>query len=139
MLHRERYHTPGFTFMELVVAILILGLLSAIGIPLYMRWAESARETTTKQNLQLLKNNINLFHIEHGKYPTRLEDLVERPKGDLAKNWKQLLEKLPQDGWRQDFYYRVIPGGKHPYDLYSYGGSNGPEEPAEKRISAWEL
>jgi general secretion pathway protein G len=139
MEYNERYHSPGFTFMELIVAILILGLLAGIGVPMYLRWAETARESTTQSNLRLLKNEITKFNIEHGKYPSRLEDLSERPKGEIGKKWKPYLDKLPKDGWSQEFYYKVTPGGKNPYELYSYGGSAGPEEPAERRISVWKL
>lgn len=136
MVHRERYHTPGFTFMELVVAILILGLLAGVGVPLYMRFVEQARERTTQSNLGLLKNTITQFNIELGKYPSRLEELVDRPKGEIGKKWKQYLEKLPKDGWGNDFYYKVTQGGKKPYQLYSYG-SGGPE--GESQISVWDL
>ena len=134
MEYKERYAQPGFTLMELMVAVLILGLIAGIGMPLVFNYMETARENTTKSNLQLLRNEVVSFNIQYGKYPTRLEDLVEKPKGEIGKKWKPLLDKLPKDGWGQEFYYKVIAGGKHPYTLYSYGGSTGPEEPSERRI-----
>lgn len=138
-IHTRRHLQAGFTFMELVVAILILGLLAAIAVPSYLRFAETARENTTKANLKTTKNNINLFHMEHGQYPTKLEDLVERPKGEAGKGWKPYLEKFPKDGWNSEFYYKVTPGGSHPYELYSYG-TNGPEgSTSEEHISVWDL
>lgn len=139
MLGKERYASPGFSLMELMIALIILGLIMAVGIPAYFSQVEGVRKNTTEQNLQLLKTNINLFQMEQAKYPSKLDDLVEKPKGDTSKNWKQYLDKKPLDGWKKDFYYRVTPGGKHPYELYSYGGQAGPEEPAESRISVWDL
>lgn len=135
----KKYAHPGFTFIELVVVILILGLLVGVGVPVYMRFTETAKENTTKANLKLLKSSIDLYHMENNRYPARLNDLAERPKGEAGKGWKAYIQKLPVDGWQREFYYKVLPaGGKRPYDLYSYG-SNGPESNApEERISAWD-
>lgn len=139
MVYTRRHMHPGFSLIEIVVAMMIIGLLAGVAVPLYMRYAESAKESTTKTNLKVLKSSVDLFKIEQGKYPTKLQDLVERPKG-LTGSWKPYLEKLPVDGWKSEFYYRVNAGGStHPYDLYSYG-SNGPEAGIpEERISVWEI
>ncbi len=139
MIQSRRHLNAGFTFIEIVVVVLILGLLMGIGIPVYRTFTEGARENTTKANLKLLKSSLDLYHAEHSKYPARLIDLVERPKGDAGKGWKQYVQKLPEDGWKNAFYYKVLPAGsKHPYELYSYG-SNGPEGSApEERLSAWD-
>ncbi len=129
----------AFTFMELVVAVKILGILVRMGGFAYMQFAEMARENKNKANLRTVKSAIDLFKIQHGKLPGRLKDLVERPKGEI-KGWKPAFEKkLPTDGWGIDFIYKPTPSGKLPYELYSYGGSAGPEEPAEKRTSVWDL
>lgn len=129
--------SSGFSFIELMVYLFIIGLLMAVGVPAYFAIVERARINTTKQNLALLKQNLNLYNLEHGKYPPQLSYLVERPKD--VKQWHQYVERLPKDGWGQEFYYKVTSGGKHPYELYSYGGSAGPEEPEDKYISVWDL
>jgi general secretion pathway protein G len=140
MVKREgRSLQEGFTFMELAVAVAILGILATIGGFGYMRYAEMARENKTKTNLRTIKSAIDLFKIQYGKLPVHLKDLVERPKYEI-KGWKPSFEeKLPTDGWSYDFVYKPTPGSKHPYELYSYGGSAGPEEAAENRISVWDL
>lgn len=135
----QKQSSQGFSLVELMIYLLIAGIILAVGVPAYFGYVESARNKTTRQNLQLLKQNINLYQIEFSKYPSRLEDLVERPKGDIGKNWHQFIEKMPKDGWNYDFYYRVTAGSKYPYELYSYGGSAGPEEPEDKKINVWDL
>lgn len=135
MIEGKNHIRRGFTFIELMVVIVILGLLAGIGVPAYMYWANKAKVSTTKSNLKLLQNTIDLYHLERGKYPAKLSDLT----GD-AKN-PGLLRKIPVDSFQggKEFYYKVLPAGsKHPYELYSYG-PNGPEggEP-EERISAWD-
>lgn len=129
----------GFSFIELVVVILILGLLVGIGAPVYLSFTKTAKENTTKANLKLIKSSIDLYHMENNKYPARLADLAERPKGDAGKGWKQYVQKLPADGWKNEFYYKVLPANsKRPYELYSYG-SNGPEgSSSEEHLSAWD-
>jgi general secretion pathway protein G len=136
----RKYVAPGFSLMEILVALFILGLVMAVGIPSYLYIQEMAAGRTTRASLQVLKNSINLFKMEHGKYPARLQDLVERPKGEEGKAWKPLIEKLPKDGWKQDFYYKLLPSGsKHPYELYSYGVENPEESTPESRISVWDV
>lgn len=133
---------PGFTLIELLVAVLILGILAGVGIPAYMRYAETARKNTTETNLKLIKQAVNLFKTEVGSLPKKLEELVERPSGPAGKKWKEPYfedGKLPKDAWGYEFVYRLTPQGKQPFELYSNGGSNGPEEPDEKRISVWDL
>lgn len=139
MIMHKKMSAPGFSLTELIIYVLIIGVLMSVGVPMYLNYVQRAKETTTRQNLQLLKNQINLYQAEFGKYPTRLEDLVEKPKEDLGKKWRAFLEKLPRDGWNQEFYYRITSGGKHPYDLYSTGGASEGEEIDEKRISVWDL
>ncbi|MEX0940273.1 MAG: type II secretion system major pseudopilin GspG [Candidatus Babeliales bacterium] len=133
----KRIVQPGFTFMELVVAVLILGILASVAGFAYLQFVGTAKESATKASLKSVKSAIDLYHIQHNKYPTRLRDLVERPKGEI-KGWKPAFEKMPKDGWGNEFYYKVTPGKKHPYELYSYG-SEGPEGSAEERISVWDL
>lgn len=135
---RRRLAQPGFSFIELVVAIMILGVIIGVGVPAYMAWVERAKVRATKTSLMTIKGQVDLYQMEFNKYPTKLIDLVEKPKGEAAKGWKPFLPKLPKDGWNRDFYYRVTSGKKHPYDLYSYG-ADGPEGGAmEDRISVWE-
>ena len=128
----------AFTFMELMVVVLILGILvGMVGFGGF-QLLEMARINRATTSLRTVKSAVDLFRMQHTKLPIRLKDLVERPK-DIT-GWRPAFEtKLPNDGWGFDFVYKPTPGRKHPYELYSYGGGDGPEEPAESRISGWEL
>jgi general secretion pathway protein G len=139
MNQRLRMHAPGFSFIEIMAAVLILGLILAVSVPVYFNYVAGARVRSTTANLKVIKNTLNLYSMEHGKYPAKLIDLVERPKGETDKAWRPYLEKLPLDAWGNEFVYKILPSGsKHPFDLYSYG-PNGPDQStAEERISVWD-
>lgn len=123
----------GFTFMELMIVLFILGLLMAGAVPAYLRYQSYAKNQTTRSNLKVLSQAIDSYNLELNKYPKKLEDLIKPPQGGPA-----FVNKIPNDGWNNEFVYKV-PGKGHPYDLYSYG-PNGPEEATpEEYISVWEI
>ena len=129
----------GFTFLELVVVLVILGLLAAVSVPLVMRWAEIGRVRTTETNLKALAQAMDLYKLEIGSYPKQLQDLVEKPKGPEGAKWTgPQINKIPRDGWNGEIHYKVTPGGKHAYELYSDGpsGESGTEE---ERVDVWKL
>lgn len=137
---KKRYHlAEGMSFIEIMVVLFIIGLIASIGVPLFLNMLPGAQARTTKQTLLNIKSSLDLYYIEHGKYPQKLIDLVEKPKGEAGKKWTQYFQKLPVDAWQNEFYYKPTPGGKHPYELYSYGGQTGSEEPEENRINIWEV
>lgn len=126
----------GFSLMELLVYMTIVGILVAGLVGGFAGFIAKGKRSSTNTALQTLKTAIFTYHSEYGKYPTKLQDLVEKPKADLGKKWYSILEKLPKDGWNEEFNYRVTQGGKQPYELYSSGGS---EEDPEAQISVWDL
>ena len=136
----RRYCQPGFTFAELMIVVLIMGVLMGITIPAYWAFAERARKRATRTSLKNMQQQIDMFKSDTGKYPQKLSDLVEKPTGALGKDWEgPYLKKELFDGWKQEFEYKRTPGGKHPYDLYSYG-KGGPEGAAEEdEIDVWNL
>ena len=129
----------AFTFIELMVVIAILGLLAGIGVPLFMNKLEQSAKDTTKITLKATAQALDLYKLQIGTYPKRLEDLVEKPKGPDGSKWTSaFMEKTPLDGWKQEFYYKLTPNAKKPYELYSYG-KNGPDGASEDRISVWNI
>jgi general secretion pathway protein G len=133
----------GFTLIELLVAIAILAILAAVVGPLLLGRIDEAKRTGTKSYLKNIQSAINMFKLDVGKYPASLRNLVEKPREEaLAKKWQKggYLEggELPKDAWGEDFQYKVTPGGKNPYELYSYG-SQGPGAPNNEWYSVWAM
>lgn len=139
--HHKRSLKEGFTLIELVVVILIMGILMATVGPAAYRWLVTGKENSAKTSLNALAQAIDAFHAEIGSYPKELKDLVEKPSGSLGKNWTTpYLQKgkLPEDPWNNEFQYKLTPGAEHPYELYSFG-ENGPDAPAEEHIDVWKI
>lgn len=130
MIATRKHIQDGFSFIEIVVVLLIMGLLIGIAGPLAFRWVATGKVNTTMTNLKTLKGVITQYQMEQGKYPTKLEDLTNPPKG------QPYMEDIPADGWGNEFVYKVTSGKKHPFELYSQGDPG--DEDAE-RIDAWEL
>jgi general secretion pathway protein G len=139
--HKRSHLQDGFSLIEIVVAVMIMGILAAVVGAGTVAYLKRAARTSTVTSLNALSQAIELYKVDTGSYPKQLEDLIEAPKGTLAKKWQgpYLAKKsAPQDGWKHDFYYKVTPGGKHPYDLFSYG-PGGEEGPEEEHLSVWEI
>jgi general secretion pathway protein G len=131
----------GFGMVEIMIYIAIMAVLASIAGPLYFTYMKNAAKSKTTQQLALLKNEINRYHGDTGRYPRVLDDLMDKPDADdpLYKKWNGPYldaKELPEDGWHHEFQYEVTPGGARPYELYSFGpeGEDGPED---DRISAW--
>ncbi len=131
----------GFTFMELIIAVAILGLLVALAGPPLLRFLTGATKRTTEANVRALKLAIQSYYIDMRRYPDRLEELIRRPEGERGKKWSgpYLEEKggelmIPLDGWDNDFQYRLNPGGAS-YQVFSWG-PNGPGSPEDEWIKA---
>ena len=126
----------GFSFLELVIAIAIMALLAAVGIPMYMSYVEKAKITKTEGILSNLKLAINSYYLDTNKYPNSLNDLVKKPAD--AKKWRgPYLEstEIADDAWGNPFTYRPISqkGSAHPFELFT-------ENPkTDERYSVWEV
>jgi general secretion pathway protein G len=131
----------GFTLIELIIAMAILALLALVVAPMFMGALDKARISSTKDKLKSIKTSIDMFKVDTGKYPSKIRDLVEKPKEEsLARNWQKggYLQggEEPKDAWDEYFVYKRTPDGQNPYELYSYG-SNGPSASKEDWISVW--
>ena len=146
-----RYHKSddqqGFTLIELMVVIVILGILAGLIIPRIMGRPEEARRMKARVQIESIETSLKLYKLDNGTYPTTeqgLQALVEAPEiGQLAKNWKEggYLEKgkVPKDPWGYDYVY-LSPGAHGDYDLMSYGADGEPGgEGDNEDISSWEL
>lgn len=143
----SKNNRAGFTMMELMIVIVIIGLLGGVLAPAVNNALKKARKGTAKTAVMNIKNGITRFQAELGKYPTKLKDLVVRPKsGDekVTKKWdgpygfEEGTEDIPEDPWGEKFVYKLNqPGSKHPYELYSHG-PNGKGAPKDEQIGVWD-
>ena len=131
----------GFTLLEILIVITILGILASLVAVRVMDRPGEARSMKAKLDIQTLENALKLFKLDNGFYPTTdqgLEALVETPSiGRPATNWREGgdLEKgvVPKDPWGNEYYY-MSPGVHLPeYDIWSYGadgeeGGTGEDE-----------
>ncbi len=131
----QRFYQQGFTLIEVMVVVVILGILAALIVPNVMGQSDRARVGTTKSTLSTVANALELYKMDTHHYPTTqegLDALVHKPAN--ASNWLDggyIKGGLPKDGWGNDIQY-VAPGGNgKPYDLYSFGadGKEGGEGP----------
>jgi len=130
----------GFTLMEILIAVMIIGLVGAMVGPYAVNAYKDAQKRTAKSSMRSLKDAISMYQMHLGHLPQSLKDLIKEPKDERdKKKWQKYIEKdeVPEDPWNNSFVYKLTPGGKHPYDLYSRG-SNGSDAPKEEWISVWD-
>jgi general secretion pathway protein G len=137
----------GFTLIELMVVIVILGILAGLIIPRIMGRPEEAKRLKANLQIESLETALKLYKLDNGMYPDTeqgLQALVEEPEaGTLPKNWRKggYLEKgrVPRDPWGNEFVY-LSPGVHGEYDIISYGadGVSGGDE-KNKDVNSWEL
>jgi general secretion pathway protein G len=137
----------GFTLIELMVVIVILGILAGLIIPRIMGRPEEARRMKARVQIESIETALKLYKLDNGTYPTTeqgLQALVEMPEiGQLARNWREggYLEKgrVPKDPWGYDYVY-LSPGAHGDYDLMSYGADGEPGGEGDNQdITSWEL
>jgi len=139
-------NSHGFTLIEIMVVMVILGVLAGLIIPRIMGRPEEARRLKARVQMESIETALKLYKLDNGSYPTTeqgLEALVEPPSvGQLARAWREggYLErsKVPKDPWDNDYVY-LCPGTHGEYDLISYGDDGQPGgEGKDKDINSWE-
>lgn len=116
----------GFTLIEIMVVMVILGLLVAVVAPNILGRGEEARIGVAKTQLRNVNNALDLYKLDNFNYPSTeqgLDALVNEPSGSpAAKNWNKdgYLPNVPVDPWGNEYQY-VSPGSEGPFDLYSFG------------------
>jgi general secretion pathway protein G len=139
--------TRGFSLIELMVVVIILGILAMYIGPKLMGRTEQAKETQARVQMEALETALKLYKLDNGLYPSTeqgLTALIEQPEtGIIPKKWRKggYLEKgkVPKDPWGNDFIY-VSPGVQGDYDIISYGADGVPGgEDENKDINSWEV
>jgi general secretion pathway protein G len=134
-IKRKRHYRYGFTMVELMAVLIILGLLATLVVTKVASKIDQARITTTKANLKLLASAVNQFKMDTGRFPTEdagLKELIEQPSD--VTTWEQggYLEttELPKDGWGHDFIYELNPESGKQFVIKSAGpdGEEGTDD-----------
>ena len=126
MKKRRRDIKAGFTMVELMAVLIILGLLAALVVTKVAGKIDQARVTTTKANLKSLHMAVNQFKMDTGRFPSEemgLEELIEQPSD--VTNWEPggYLETtdIPKDSWGEEFIYERFPESGKPFVIKSFG------------------
>lgn len=132
----------GFTLIELMVVVVIIGILAAIIVPNVLNKADEARVTAARTDIANLMQALKLYKLDNLRYPTAeqgLKALVTKPTtGPIPLNWKPYLEKLPNDPWGTPYQY-MNPGVNGEIDVFSYGGDGKPGgEGNDADIGSWQ-
>lgn len=139
-----RVKSRGFTLIELMVVVVIIGLLAAVVVPRVVGRGEEAKIAAARLQIKEIEAALDLYRLDNGFYPTTeqgLKALVERPTTEpIPRNWREggYMKKVPLDPWGNPFVYRC-PGDHGEYDLFSMG-ADGREggEGSGKDITNWE-
>lgn len=122
-MRNKRLTQNGFTLLEIMVVVAIIGLLAAMIVPNVIGQGEQAKVEIAKTNMSRIVQQLNMFKFNDGRYPTTAEGLnalVEQP-ADVRK-WPEggYLPSVPEDPWGNPYIY-TSPGVDGPFDLYSLG------------------
>ena len=120
--------TTGFTLLELLVVIVIIGLLAAYVGPKYFSQLGKSEVTVARAQIEAFDKALDSFRLDVGRYPTTEEGLgalLARPASAARWNGPYLKKEVPQDPWGHAYVYRA-PGTKGDYDLISYGRDGQP-------------
>jgi general secretion pathway protein G len=121
----------GFTLIEIMVVVVIIGILGALVVPKLMGKPGEARITAARADISSLMQALKIYKLDNQRYPTTeqgLKSLVEKPSaGPSANGWKTggYVDKLPKDPWGNQYQY-ISPGVKGEIDVFSYGADGQP-------------
>lgn len=123
--------SQGFTLIEILVVVFIIGILAALIVPNIMGRPDEARVIAARNDVRTLTGALKLYYLDNGRYPTTeqgLRALVAKPERDpVPRNWKSggYVEQLPLDPWGQPYQY-INPGIHGEIDVFSLGADNKP-------------
>ncbi len=135
----------GFTLIEIMVVVVIIGVLAALLVPKIMSRPDEARVVAARQDIATLMQALKLYRLDNTRYPSAdqgLQALVSKPTSEpLPSNWKAggYVERLPKDPWGNLYQY-LNPGVHGEIDVFSYGADGKPGgEGIDADIGSWAL
>jgi general secretion pathway protein G len=145
MTSRSLRAARGFTLIEIMVVVVIIGLLAAVILPNVFGNVERAQISKAKSDIQAIETALTMYKLDNYKYPSTdlgLTALSQRPNDPTVRNWREggYIKRISNDPWGTPYQY-VFPGTRgQEYDLYSFGadGQEGGEGP-NADIGNWNL
>jgi len=119
----DKYRQQGFTLLEIMVVLVIIGVLAALIAPRFVERADEAKVQATKVQMSNIAQALKLYRLQHGHYPSSAEGLNVLVQKDAQG--KQYMDALPKDAWGRPFVY-LQPGVHGDFDLMSYGADGAP-------------
>ena len=139
----QRRRERGFSLIEIMVVMVIIGMLMAVVAPRFIRQSEKAAAKAARVQVESMGTTLDTFRLDVGRYPTTQEGLaalIQRPFG--IERWDRPYLKqnvIPPDPWQRPYYYRSPGEGGRPYDLYSLGADGAPGGESDNRdVTSWE-
>ena len=119
----------GFTLVEIMVVVVIIGILAVLVVPRVVGRSDDARIAAAKHDVATIQQSLKLYRLDNGRYPTSeqgLQALVAKPQSaPVPTNWRQYLDKLPKDPWGKEYQY-LNPGVHGEVDVFSLGADGAP-------------
>lgn len=138
----RRARQQGFSLIEIMVVVVIIGILAALIVPRLMDRPDQVRVVAARQDIAALMQALKLFKLDNGRYPSAeqgLQALVKPPQGGGAMPVTPYLDRLPNDPWGHPYQYQ-IPGTHGDIDVFSLGADSKPGGDAGNAdIGSWQL
>lgn len=132
----------GFTLIEIMVVVIILGILAAIVAPNVIGRVADAQIQAAKSDIRGIENALKLYRLDNFSYPSSeqgLQALVTKPADPNVRNWKRYLDRMPKDPWGNQYLY-LNPGNNAEIDIYTLGRDGRPGgEDEDGDIGNWDV
>lgn len=135
----------GFTLIEIMVVVVIIGLLAAVVVPQFLGRVDDAQKAKAKQDIQGIETALTMFKLDNFSYPSTemgLRALVEKPTDSSIRNWREggYLKRLNKDPWGNDYQYARPGTHGGDYELFTLGADGQPDgEGNNADIGSWNL
>ena len=142
MNHSKSLKCSGFTLMEIMIVVVIIGILAAAVVPHLISQIPTAQIKTAKADLVTIENTLDRYYLQNNDYPTTeqgLKALVEKPKtSPEPKNWTEpYLKKFPKDPWGHEYKYKS-PGEHNPNSIDLWSAGKDGQDGTEDDITNWD-